>query len=187
MADKAFKGHAARAHGPDRWLMFRQGTSMYSCEVALLYRSRVLVHGDIQAVLFEPTAAMELRSAISYIAEGHLDYISEKVTTGERWEWDPEVAAGEMQLALLDDQDALSALERSVLTEMSARLLGGESFTKENFFEDLARLGPHEWNFGRVVNADIIWAWRAVTKLDKLLRDASPFAVTSLPLAPETA
>lgn len=129
-------------------------------------RSRLLVHGDIQAVLFAPTSPLSAREAVSYVANSHLDYISEKVITGERWQWNAEVAVHDIDSFISEEE---SAEVRQRLGELAKRLHNGEYFTEQLFYEELATFGSHEWTFGRVVNSDIIWAWRAVWKLDQLL------------------
>jgi len=143
---------------------------MYGCEIVHLLRSRVLVHGDIQAVLFAPSSPLSARAAVSYVANSHLDYISEKVITGERWQWHPEVAVYDIDDFLQEEE---SADVRRRLGELAKRLHNGEYFTAQIFYEELATFGSHEWTFGRVVNSDIIWAWRAVVKLDQLLTGMS--------------
>lgn len=186
MADREFADHVINQDPYRLWptgfpnghfYVQKPGTGIYDFEVAVLTRSRLLVHGDIPTVIFQPSGRLTGRDRIRFVAgiqASNLNYLSEKVVTPERYAWDAQVAIYDMERWIdecdpTDDTDTKTCDQmRAIVQRVRRGNIDNEMELREVLHESSLD-DAWEYTFGRVTNPDIIYAWRAVVKLDQLL------------------
>jgi len=149
---------------PNRWHIRREGTSMYWVEIVHLFGGRLLVHGDIQEVLWKGGPA-GWRESIDWVANSDISYAWEKCGK-------PAVTCEEVALCELTAMrdEAFWPESRRACSEALIRLRGGDTVAQvqqhlfdhgvdPDFFSDL----------GRVPDPAFFYAWEAVKTAQRLI------------------
>lgn len=104
MAEKAFARHAIANVSEDRIVCKAPKSSAYAFEVAVLGWGRVIVHGDLEPIIFRGGDGGPLVERLRWIAGGEVDYLHRKASYGRRdyLIFDAEALADDLE-SLADD------------------------------------------------------------------------------------
>jgi len=178
LATEAFAEHRIVKVGGDRWVMHGNHGSMCWVEILWLEANKLLVHGDICAIIFAYASRNNgPRDLVSWMGRASLDYVKEKAIIGTGHEvcevYDSDLAVWELQRIMNDaieynDQsvirfsedveEAISDLDNGIPVEIALHALYALGFD----IELLAGLG-------RVIAPRVVYAQAAVKRLDDLL------------------
>jgi hypothetical protein len=157
-----------------RWDVRRAGSSAYSFEAVCLARGRLLVHGDIAAVIFAPSESMSPIDLVRFVAKtAELDYIRSKVITTNTYGWVADVAIRDLEEHMEQTQCALSRASQArydgfcaIVDNLRREELTNEIDFRKRLFECT---DDYELTCGQVVHPDVIWAQQAVACLYRLI------------------
>ncbi len=177
MASEAYAEHRLVRTGDDRWLI-RGTDAFYWAEVVVLAGNRLLVHGDVEAVLFKGSQGDGPLGLVSWIARSGIDYLSGKIEADseqrERFEWD--VFQSDIEAYL--DELCEDSCESEEAARKEAEVLRGvlsfphedERAIKEHLYDQ--GVDPETFGrWGRVTVPRLYYAQAAVARLHVLLKD----------------
>lgn len=178
-ANEAFSKHRIIKTSGDRWVMHGNHGSIYWVEILWLEGQKLLVHGDICAVIFAYAArSYTPRQLVSWMGRSGLDYVCEKATIGTGSEvtkkFVPDLAIEELRWLMNeavknDDRDVLC--HREEIEEAIIRFAHGDEPPEAIIIELYnAGLDPELLaDLGRAISPRVVYAHAAVKRLDDLL------------------
>lgn len=166
LADEAFKDHCIVQREKRAWLVRREGTGFYWFEVFSLQGGRLIVHGDIQSVIFQCGSEQDAEARVHFIADSYLGYVKEKAESASGMsfdELDEEVANEDLCLLLADEGTLTNEERREVLVALEALQHEGVGA--------LARLEGEVFSgMGEVPSPRLIYAHEALRCLSRLIK-----------------
>lgn len=178
LATDAFAEHRIIKVGGDRWVMRGNNGSMYWVEILWLEANKLLVHGDICAIIFAYASRNNgPRDLVAWMGRAGLDHAKEKAIIGTGHEvcevYDSDLAVWELRRIMsesieFDDQsvirfseeveDVISTIANGTPVEMALNVLYEVGFDTELLS-----------TLGRVIAPRVVYAQAAVKRLDELL------------------
>lgn len=175
----AFEDHRIVTAEPRRWLLKGNHGITFWVEIVVLSNSKLLVHGDIDAVIFAYGGkSYTPAQLVQWIGSSNLAYAKEKASIGIGHqvveEVDTDLAIWEL-CQLIDDaveyEDKSLISNRHHIEAAIERLQHGENVDVVAFDLYDEGIDPElVGSLGRIVSARVVYAHAAVKKLDFLLR-----------------
>lgn len=177
LAAKAFSNHDQISCEDGRWYIASSSSVFYWAEVVWLRGGKLLVHGDIEAVIFDGGGDFIGIERARFFADSDIDYITSKASMGMgsdlAMEIDPSVMAFDLRVVFddmrkqppdyCDDKACIS------IREAIEQLNNGVP-TYEVIRELYDRV-DNDWScIGRVPSVRIYYAHGALKKLCELMR-----------------